>query len=63
MEAVLFSGMDSILVNGEEVKITAQYGGKIFDGNILMYNDALYIPIQMVAQMLGYDIAWLQTGA
>ncbi len=52
-----FSDMQSILVNGLGKKLRSQYGGKTVDGNIIMYKDELYIPVQMVAELLGYDIA------
>ena len=52
--------MDKILVNGEFEDIKSQYGGKVNNGCITMYQDELYIPVQMVAQLLGFDIAYLE---
>lgn len=52
-----FDNMPSITVNGEEKAIKSSYGGKVYDANIMMYKDELYIPVQMVAELLGYEIA------
>ncbi len=52
-----FDNMPSIMVNGEEKAIKSSYGGKVYDANIMMYKDELYIPVQMVAELLGYEIA------
>ena len=52
-----FDDMPSIVVNGEEKAIKSSYGGKVYDANIMMYKDELYIPVQMVAELLDYEIA------
>lgn len=52
-----FYDMPSIVVNGEEKAIKSSYGGKVYDANIMMYKDELYIPVQMVAELLDYEIA------
>lgn len=52
-----FTDIQTILINGEEKEIKGQYGGKVFDANIMMYNNELYIPVQMVAELLDCDIA------
>ena len=51
--------MRIIRVNGNDMELKAQYGGKVHDGAITMYEGELYIPVQMVAELLGYDIAAL----
>lgn len=52
-----FSGIKTILVNGEEKEIKGSSGGRVHNGTLMMYNNELYIPVQMVAQLLDYDIA------
>lgn len=52
-----FTDIPLILVNGEEKDIKAQYGGKTFHSSIMMYQNELYIPVQMVAELLDCDIA------
>ena len=54
---LFFTDIRLVLINGEEKVIKGQYGGKVYDSNIMMYNNELYIPVQMVAELLGYDIA------
>lgn len=54
---VHFSNITTILVNGEEIEIKSSTGGKVYNGNIMMYNNELYIPVQMVAELLDCDIA------
>ncbi len=55
-----YPGLSSIKVNGEDVEIKAQYGGKVYTSCITMYDGELYIPVQMVAELLNFDIASLQ---
>ena len=52
--------MSKILINGEETQLLASYGGKIYNSSIAMYENELYIPVYMVAQLLGYESAGLQ---
>lgn len=52
-----FSGISTILVNGEEREIKKSTGGRAYNGVIMMYNNELYIPVQMVAELLDCDIA------
>lgn len=52
--------MSKILINGEETQLLASYGGKIYNSSIVMYEDELYIPVYMVAHLLGYESAGLQ---
>ncbi len=59
VDAVIFNDMSTITVNGVETEIKAMWGGKVFNSNIVMYNETLYIPVQMVAELIGYDIASL----
>ena len=54
---VHFSGITTILVNGEEKEIKGSSGGKVSQGTLMMYNNELYIPAQMVAELLNCDIA------
>ena len=54
---VHFSNIATILVNGEEKEIKTSTGGKVYNGHIMMYNNELYIPVQMVAELLDCDIA------
>ena len=39
------------------------YGGDAFKTNILMHNGTLYIPVQTVAELLDYDLAYLEISA
>lgn len=59
VDAVIFNDISTITVNGEETEIKGMWGGKVFNSNIVMYNGTLYIPVQMVAELIGYDIASL----
>ena len=52
-----FSGISTILVNGEEKEIKGSTGGRVYNGTIMMYNNELYIPVQMVAEFLDCDIS------
>jgi len=52
-----FSGISTMLVNGEEKEIKASTGGRVHNGCLMMYNNELYIPVQMVAELLDCDIA------
>lgn len=54
---MLFSNITTILVNSEEMPIKSSVGGKVYNGTVMMYNDELYIPVQMVAELLGCDIS------
>ncbi|MBE5039146.1 S-layer homology domain-containing protein [Ructibacterium gallinarum] len=54
-----FSDHIPIIINGEERTVHGQDGGKVFDSGITMYENTLYIPVQMVAELMGYDIASL----
>ncbi len=56
---VQFSHIGTVMINGEEREIKGQYGGKVHPSSITMYNGELYIPVQMVAELLGYDKAAL----
>ncbi len=55
-----YPDMNTIRINGEDIEIKAQYGGKVYNDCITMYNGVLYIPVQMVAELLDYDTAYLQ---
>lgn len=55
-----YPNMNIIRVNGNDIEIKAQYGGKVYNSAITMYEDELYIPVQMVADLLKFDIAALQ---
>lgn len=55
-----YPDMNTINVNGESVTIKAQNGGRVYDSCITMYDGTLYIPVQMVAELLNFDIASLQ---
>lgn len=52
--------MNTIKVNGNEVPIKAQYGGKVYDSSVIIYENTLYIPVQMVAELLEFDLGYLQ---
>ncbi|MBQ3124926.1 MAG: S-layer homology domain-containing protein [Clostridia bacterium] len=54
---VHFSGISTILVNGEEKEIKGSTGGRVYNSSLMMYNNELYIPVQMVAELLDSDIA------
>ncbi len=54
---VNFSDITTILVNGIEKEIKASFGGKVYNSSLMMYNDELYIPVQMIAELLDYDIS------
>lgn len=54
---VHFSDIATILVNGEEKEIKGSFGGKVYNSAIMMYNNELYIPVQMVAELLDCDIS------
>ena len=55
-----YPDMSIIRVNGNDMEIKAQYGGKVYNSAITMYKGKLYIPVQMVAELLKFDIAALQ---
>lgn len=55
-----YPDMNTIKVNSESVTIKAQNGGKVYDSCITLYDGTLYIPVQMVAELLNSDIASLQ---
>ena len=52
-----FSGISTILVNGEEKEIKGSTGGRVHNGTLMMYNNELYIPVHMVAELLDCDIS------
>lgn len=52
-----FSGITTILVNGKEKEIKGSTGGRVYNSVLMMYNNELYIPVQMVAELLNCDIA------
>lgn len=54
---VHFSDITTILVNGEEKEIKGSTGGRVHNGTLMMYNNELYIPVQMVAELLDCDIS------
>ena len=60
---VFFNSIDTITVNGKEIDIVGMYGGDAFKTNILMHNGTLYIPVQTVAELLDYDLAYLEISA
>lgn len=60
LDVVTFSTVDTIVVNGKEIEIKAQSGGKVYKSHITLYNGNLYIPVQMVAELVNFDIASLQ---
>ena len=51
--------MTTITVNGEETELLSSSGGRVHAGSICMYNGTLYISVQMVAYLMGCDIAVL----
>lgn len=55
-----YPNMSIIRVNGNNIEIKSQYGGKVYNSAITMYESELYIPVQMVAELLEFDIAALQ---
>ncbi len=54
---VSFSEIPTIFVNGEEKAVKGSYGGKVYNSCLMMYNNELYIPVQMIAELLDYDIS------
>lgn len=54
-----FIDMDTITVNGEETELLSSSGGRVHPGSICMYGDTLYISVQMVAYLMGCDLAVL----
>lgn len=55
-----YPDMSTIKVNGDDTEIKLQYGGREYTGAITMYEGQLYIPVQMVADLLNFDVAALQ---
>lgn len=56
---IYFADMDTVIINGEETELLSMNGGKIRPGSISMYNGSLYISVQMVAYLMGWDLAFL----
>lgn len=54
-----FVDMTTITVNGEETELLSSSGGRVHAGSICMYNGTLYISVQMVAYLMGCDLATL----
>lgn len=59
VDVMIFTDITTITVNGTETAIKGMWGGKVFNSHIVMYENTLYIPVQMVAELIGYDIAAL----
>ena len=43
----------------QETAVAKSVGGKVRNGNIIMVNSELYIPVWMVAQLGGYESAYI----
>ena len=54
---ISFDNINTITVNDMEMPIQSKYGGKTGQGRVLMYNGNLYIPVQVIADILGYEFA------
>lgn len=44
-----------IFANGKEVRIKGQWGGRVYDSGIILYDGELYLPAQTIAEILGYS--------
>ena len=58
-QVIYFADMDTVIINGEETELLSMNGGKIHPGSISLYNGSLYISVQMVANLMGWDLAFL----
>lgn len=56
---MIFADIPQIIVNGNPVELKKSVGGKFRNGNIIMVNSELYIPVWMVAQLGGYESAYI----
>ncbi len=57
VDVITFDNINTILVNDMKMPIQSKYGRKTSQGRVLMYNGNLYIPVQVVADILGYEFA------
>ena len=57
VDVISFDNINTITVNDMEMPIQSKYGGKTGQGRVLMYNGNLYIPVQVIADILGYEFA------
>ena len=44
-----------LFANGKEVRIKGQWGGRVYDSGIILYDGELYLPAQTIAEILGYS--------
>lgn len=59
IDVTFLSHISQININGLMRSIYTQYGGKVYNAYIMIYNDELYIPVHMVAELMEYDFATL----
>ena len=59
LDVVTLSHISQIKVNGADKFIYSQYGGKVYNSYLIIYKDELYIPVQMIAEVMDYDLATL----
>ncbi len=57
VDVISFDNINTIIVNDVEMPIQGKYGGKTAQRSVLMYNGNLYIPAQVIADILGYEFA------
>ncbi len=59
IEVAFLSHISQININGLMRSIFSQHGGRVFNAYLMIYKDELYIPVQMIAEVMGYDLATL----
>ncbi len=59
MDVVILQDITNVNINGLNRPINSQNGGKVFGSHFMVYNDQLYIPVQMLADVTGYELATL----
>ncbi|MBE7046835.1 MAG: hypothetical protein E7396_05400 [Ruminococcaceae bacterium] len=59
IEVAYLSHISQININGLMRSIYTQYGGKVYNAYLMVYKDELYIPVQMIAYLMDYDLATL----
>lgn len=59
VDVISFDNINTIIVNDMEMPIQMKYGGKTGQGSVLMHNGNLYISVQVIADILGYEFAGL----
>lgn len=55
LSVVKFPDRRIIWVNGDQIPVKGQFGGKVYDSSVVLYNGELYLPVQTLAEILGYS--------